>query len=81
MVQTIYPVRHVLALLLFSSALSVHAENAGETVIEEIVVTGSYLKKTTADSPSPLSVITKADIDELGVVDIKDVINLDKLLE
>ncbi len=50
-----------------------YAQTGGE--IEEIVVTGSYLKKTTADSPSPLSVIDKADLDEIGAVDVKDVIN------
>ena len=57
-----------------------HATLAQEDAeIEEVVVTGSYLKKTTADSPSPLSVVTRANIEEIGAVDIKDIVNnLDK---
>lgn len=67
-----------LVLLACSVAMAVvlspaYAQSGGE--IEEIVVTGSYLKKATADSPSPLSVIDKADLDEIGAVDVKDVIN------
>ena len=53
-----------------------HATLAQEDAeIEEVVVTGSYLKKTTADSPSPLSVVTRANIEEIGAVDIKDIVN------
>ena len=32
--------------------------------IEEVVVTGSYLKRSAANSPSPLSVVTQADIED-----------------
>ena len=56
-----------LSVLAGAGATPVLAQDEG--VIEEIVVTGSYLRRTTADSPSPLSVVTKADIDELGAVD------------
>lgn len=62
-----------LSVLAGAGATPVLAQDEG--VIEEIVVTGSYLRRTTADSPSPLSVVTKADIDELGAVDVKDVVN------
>jgi iron complex outermembrane recepter protein len=48
---------------------------AQEGAIEEIVVTGTYIRRTTADSPSPLTVVSKADIDELGAFDVKDVVN------
>ncbi|MEZ5560275.1 MAG: TonB-dependent receptor [Pseudomonadales bacterium] len=72
--------RHTLLLsaftpLLFWAPASAAEEAQANGEIEEIVVTGSYLKRTTADSPSPLSVVTKADLDELGAVDVKDVVN------
>jgi iron complex outermembrane recepter protein len=42
--------------------------------IEEVVVTGSYLKRNAADSPSPLSIVTSADIEDLGASDISEII-------
>ena len=45
-----------------------------EEEIEEVVVTGSYLKRSVEDSPSPLAVISSADIDDLGAQSIADVI-------
>ena len=42
--------------------------------MEEVVVTGSYLKRTAADSPSPLSVVTSADIEDIGAADVAEVI-------
>lgn len=47
---------------------------AEDEVIEEVLVTGSFLKRTAQDSPSPLSVITSADIDDLGAADIAEVV-------
>ncbi|MBV1877762.1 MAG: TonB-dependent receptor [Pseudomonadales bacterium] len=49
---------------------------AGEETreIEEVVVTGSYLKRSTADSPSPLSVVDQADIASIGATEITDVV-------
>ena len=41
------------------------AADADGEVIEEVVVTGSYLKRIAADSPSPLSVIGAAQIEDL----------------
>ncbi len=46
-----------------------------EGVIEEIVVTGSFIRRSTADSPSPLSVVTRADIENIGAVEISDIVN------
>jgi iron complex outermembrane recepter protein len=65
------------ALIPFVIGQAVSAEEMAQAdgEIEEVVVTGSYIKRNTADSPSPLSVVTKADIDELGAMDVKDVIN------
>ncbi len=45
-----------------------------DAAIEEVVVTGSYLKRTAQDSPSPLSVVTSADIEDLGAADFAEVI-------
>ena len=45
-----------------------------EDLIEEVVVTGSYLKRTAADSPSPLSIVTSADIEDLGASDVSEII-------
>jgi iron complex outermembrane recepter protein len=48
---------------------------AQEGAIEEIVVTGSYIRRTTADSPSPLTVIDRAQIEQIGAIEIKDIVN------
>ena len=47
---------------------------AADEVIEEVVVTGSYLKRSVEDSPTPLAVISSADIDDLGAQSISEVI-------
>ena len=61
------------SMLVFFSTNFALADDAEET-IEEIVVTGSYLKRTAQDSPSPLSVITSADIEDLGASDISEIV-------
>jgi iron complex outermembrane receptor protein len=43
--------------------------------MEEVVVTGSYIKRSAEDSPVPLTVYTKADLDIIGATDIKDVVS------
>ncbi|MEQ9451677.1 MAG: TonB-dependent receptor [Pseudomonadales bacterium] len=60
------------ALALFG-APSVLAADDDDT-IEEVVVTGSYLKRSAQDSPSPLSVVTSADIEDIGAADVAEVI-------
>ena len=62
--------------LLISLRLSsqAFAAESDTTEIEEVVVTGSYLKRTAADSPSPLSVIGTAQIEDLGAADIAEVV-------
>ena len=47
---------------------------SSDPIIEEIIVTGSYLKRDASNSPSPLSVVTAADIEDLGASDIAEVI-------
>ena len=55
-------------LLLGSSITTIAAEQ--DEAIEEVVVTGTYLKRSAADSPSPLSVMTSADIEDIGAADV-----------
>jgi outer membrane receptor protein involved in Fe transport len=45
-----------------------------DTDIETIVVTGSRLRSATADSPSPIQVISGEDIAKSGVVNIQDLL-------
>ncbi|MEE4383912.1 MAG: TonB-dependent receptor [Pseudomonadales bacterium] len=47
----------------------------GEELVEEIVVTGSYIRRTTADSPSPLTVIDRASIEQVGAIEVSDIVN------
>lgn len=47
---------------------------SGDEAIEEIVVTGSYLKRNPANSPSPLSVVTSADIEDIGAADVAEIV-------
>jgi iron complex outermembrane receptor protein len=52
------------------------AARAGDAeAIEEVLVTGSYLKRTAADSPSPLAVVSSADIQDLGAVDVSEIVD------
>ena len=52
----------------------IHAEEAEDQAIEELVVTGTYLIRTTDDLPSPISVIDQQDLARIGAMDLKDVI-------
>lgn len=60
-----------IALLLSPFSSSIYAE---DRELEEIVVTGSYLKRNAADSPSPLSIVTSADIEDIGAADVSEII-------
>jgi iron complex outermembrane receptor protein len=48
---------------------------AAEGDVEEVIITGSYLPTTAAESPSPLSVVTSAEIQDLGAVDVAEIID------
>lgn len=61
------------ASVVLACAQNAHAADEDET-IEEVVVTGSYLKRNAADSPSPLSIVTSADIEDIGAADVAEVI-------
>ncbi|MEM7218526.1 MAG: TonB-dependent receptor [Pseudomonadota bacterium] len=57
------------------AALLIFAPPAlAEEAIEEIVVTGSFLKRTAQDSPAPLSVVSSADIEDLGIADVAELV-------
>jgi iron complex outermembrane recepter protein len=60
-----------ISLLLVPFSSSIYAE---EQELEEVVVTGSYLKRNAADSPSPLSVVTSADIEDIGAADVAEIV-------
>ena len=45
-----------------------------EEELEEVVVKGSYLKRTAADSPSPVSVMTAGEIEDIGAADIAEIV-------
>ena len=47
----------------------------GEELVEEIVVTGSYIRRSTADSPSPLTVVDRASIESVGAIEVADIVN------
>jgi outer membrane receptor protein involved in Fe transport len=61
-------------LLLTGLADPINAEEASTEIVEEIVVTGSYLKRSPADSASPLSTIDAADIQDYGAVDVGEIV-------
>ncbi|MFU8816712.1 MAG: TonB-dependent receptor plug domain-containing protein, partial [Pseudomonadales bacterium] len=47
----------------------------GQGAIEEVVVTGSYIRRNTADSPSPLTVIDRLSIEQQGTIEMVDLID------
>ncbi len=63
----------VAAGLISSFATVAEAQQADEE-IEAITVTGSYIRRRSINSPSPISVLGRAEFDEIGAVDINDII-------
>lgn len=57
-----------LALGVGSLALSAHGQEVdkGSTQLEKVEVTGSSIKRTTIEGPSPIQVITRTDIEQSG---------------
>jgi hypothetical protein len=69
-----------ISLIGFAGLLAMGASNSviaaeDDESMEEVVVTGTYLRRSAADSPSPLSVMTSADIEDIGAADIAEVIS------
>lgn len=69
-----YSFTRFLALIPLCLITSYSYGEEGDGVVEEVIVTGSYLKKTTADSPTPLTVIGRADIEDIGAVTVSDLV-------
>lgn len=69
-----YVVPFLLLAALYPAAPAAAAQDADQ-VIEEVVVTGSYIRRSAANSPSPLSVIDRADIEDIGVIEVADLVN------
>ncbi|MCC5872134.1 MAG: TonB-dependent receptor, partial [Gammaproteobacteria bacterium] len=60
------------AAVVAGTAAPVHAQQAA---IEEIVVTGSYIRRSTEDSASPLTIFDRASMEQIGAIEIADVVN------
>ncbi len=46
-----------------------------QPTVEEIVVTGTYIRRTTEDSPSPLTIFDRTSMEQIGAIEIADVVN------
>lgn len=66
------PTTFALSVALAASPLNAQEEDDPD--VEEVVVTGSYIKRSAANSPSALSVVTTADIEDLGVADVAEIV-------
>ncbi len=69
-----YALAGVCLCMLSTAAVAADEAAAKEQAIEEVVVTGSYLKRTAQDSPSPISVVTSADIEDIGAADVAEIV-------
>ncbi len=63
----------VAACLLSTTGISLPA--VAEEVIEEVVVTGTYLKRSAENSPSPLAVVQQEAFENIGATEISDLVN------
>ena len=60
------------AAVVAGSVAPVHAQ---QPAIEEIVVTGSYIRRSTEDSASPLTIFDRTSMEQVGAIEIADVVN------
>lgn len=65
----------VITCLLYAIGLSGPLAVAAEEPIEEIVVTGSYLKRSAETSASPLAVVEQEAFENIGATEISDLVN------
>lgn len=68
------PRRLALAVMLASLPASLAAQQSDTPDVEEVVVTGSYIRGTPLDAPSPVQVIDRDSIEAQGASQIWDVI-------
>ncbi len=65
------------ASFLLGAASNALAQDASaDEEIESLVVTGSYIKRKSFNSPSPISVIDRGDIEDIGVLDLSNLIKV-----
>ncbi|MEX2334809.1 MAG: TonB-dependent receptor plug domain-containing protein, partial [Pseudohongiella sp.] len=57
-----------------AACLPVFAQDAEQSDIEEVIVTGSYLRGSPLDAPSPVTTVDRASIEAQGAAQIWDVI-------
>ena len=62
------------ALAVAVTGFAEEAPETGSDDIEEVIVTGSYIKRSPADSPTPLSIISSADIENNHTVDMNELL-------
>ncbi len=64
--------KSTLSLIIASSLLSLtsYSINAAEDEVERIEVTGSHIKRTDMEGPSPVTSLSAADIEKTGVTDL-----------
>ncbi|MDP2380123.1 MAG: TonB-dependent receptor plug domain-containing protein [Pseudohongiella sp.] len=56
------------------TCLPTFAQNAGQDEIEEVVVTGSYIRGSALDAPSPVTTVDRTSIEAQGAAQVWDVI-------
>ena len=63
-----------LAFSLCFSTNFVFAAADDDEVIEEVIVTGSFIRRDNFDIPSPMDVVTELDLELAGTADLGDII-------
>ena len=71
-----WPLLACSALMAFgmAPAFAQDAEEDAPEEVEELVVTGSYIKRSAQDSPSPLTVISAVDIEQSHIADVQELL-------
>lgn len=65
-----------LSLSLAASLPATGQEEADDSIFEEVVVTGTYIRGTASDTALPVQVIDRGNIDRIGANTVTDVINM-----
>jgi iron complex outermembrane receptor protein len=63
-----------IAILVSATATAQQAPANNSNELQEIVVTGSFLKRTDTETPSPVQVITAEDLRNSGYTNVSDVL-------
>ena len=68
------PLNRKLLVTCVISALASTVANAQDNDIEEVIVTGSLIRGTPTDAPSPVTIVDRSSIQQQGAAGIWDVI-------